>query len=60
MEGVYGVDIMSKPTYKDEHIDKHMPTWRSSGASAYDVIKTICSKYILTDEQADRILKELR
>lgn len=48
-----------KPPYQDSDIDKNIGGWKSSGVTGKQVVQRICSKYTLSDEQADKIMGEL-
>ncbi len=49
-----------KKGYTDTDIEKYLPGWKKAGISGQDCVKRICSKYTLTDKQAQRIMDELK
>lgn len=65
VEGQEDADAVTPPEtqkkgYTDAEIEKYLPGWKKAGISGQDCIKRICSKYTITDEQAERIMEELK
>lgn len=51
---------VEKPAYTDQQINNYMPGWKKAGISGADAVARVCSKYTLTDEQADKIMDGLK